>query len=76
MTTKYRLINQRAQPLELHLPSRVVVIAPQTEIELSEAEASTPQITSLVKRRYISVRALQPTASTPPEKPKRKRRSS
>ena len=51
----YRMTNLRSQPVELHLSDRVLVLAPYEQTEISEAELATPQLSTFLKRRLVSV---------------------
>ena len=68
---RYLLTNHQNQPLELHLPSGVVVIGPRGEREILEADLAVPQVRVLARTRTISFRAIAPEGTTKPEPQKR-----
>jgi len=73
MTTLVR--NQRAQPLELHLAGRTIVLAPYGEAEVSAADAAGAQIARLAATGYLSVLTDEPSDPGPgPELAKAARR--
>lgn len=71
---RYRVINQRDQPTELHCGGRVVVLAARATVELSEREISEPQLAGLARRGLLSLHALPdpPTARPPAAKTRRR----
>jgi hypothetical protein len=70
-TAKYLVFNHRDQPVELHCGHRVVVLPPQGQAELDEAEQASPQVQVLRQRRSVTVR---PVVVAPPAKPSRRKR--
>jgi hypothetical protein len=58
---RYIVRNEQDQPLELHLPSGVVLLAPGQSIELPEADLATPQLQVLRRTRLVSTH--QPAAT-------------
>lgn len=54
-TTHCLITNLRAQPLELHLAERVLVLEPYGQIDITEAELASAQITNLRDRHLIRV---------------------
>jgi|SRR5579871_3259580 len=74
---RYRALNQRAQPLELHCGARVVVVPPHGEVELSAEEIASPQLLQLRHIAYLEI--LPAAAETPPvsqSKPQKQAKSS
>lgn len=71
---RFRVINQRDQPVELHCGGRVVILASRAAAELSASEVSEPQLLGLERRGLLAIR----TVSEPPkvEKPVRRARKS
>jgi hypothetical protein len=67
--TKYRITNLRAQPLELHLPGRVLVLEPRGQAEVGEGEVTVPQLAHLARRRLVSVRRESAAPATPAASP-------
>lgn len=53
---RYRVINQRAQPVELHAGTRTVVVAPGAVAELAASEVATAQVQTLARRGLIDLR--------------------
>ncbi len=75
---RFRVINQRDQPVELHCGGRVVILASRAAAELSGSEVSEPQLVGLERRGLLAIRALPkpPEAqSAEAKKPARKPRS-
>ncbi len=66
---RYCITNQRAQPLELHLPGRVLIVGPHAQAELSAAELAEPQLQHLRRRRLLHVSPLAPPVAPPPVAP-------
>lgn len=62
---RYCITNQRAQPLELHLPGRVLIVGPHAQAELSAAELAEPQLQHLRRRRLLHVAPLAPPVAPP-----------
>jgi hypothetical protein len=59
-TTPCLITNLRAQPLELHLAEQVMVLEPYGQVDVTEADLSSPQIISLRDRHLISVQQVSP----------------
>lgn len=57
---RVRLINPRAQPVELHLGSTVHVLAAGQGIELDAASLALPQLAYLLGRKALAVRSVPP----------------
>lgn len=83
-TPSYIVLNQRDQPVELHLAGGVVVVPPRGQVELSADDVTSPQLQALMQRRVFVVRLAppptEPEAETPSADaetpaPKRRRRS-
>lgn len=55
-----RVRNTRQQPVELHLPGRVVVLSPAGAAELEPGEIASPQVQVLLRHRLIQIEASQP----------------
>jgi hypothetical protein len=58
--------NHLAQPVELHLASRTVVVAPYADAELSDAETQSEHVRHLSAAGHLSVQAA-PEAAAPVE---------
>jgi len=52
---KYLVLNQRDQPIELHLAERVLVLTPHGAAELDGNEIGSPQLQTLAYQRLISL---------------------
>jgi hypothetical protein len=61
--TRCLLTNHENQPLELHLPSGVVVIGPRAEREICEADLASPQVRALARARIVTSRMVAPAAA-------------
>lgn len=55
---RYRVINQRDQPVELYCGGQVVVLAARSTAELGESEIAQPQLQGLARRGLISIQPL------------------
>lgn len=55
---RFRVINQRDQPVELHCGGRVVILASHAAAELSASEVSEPQLVGLERRGLLAIRAV------------------
>jgi hypothetical protein len=73
---RYQVINHRSQPTELHLGERVLVLPPHGQTEVTESEATVPQLKLMVRRRLVSlVPILSPAPAQEQPAPKKKPRS-
>jgi hypothetical protein len=70
-----RLINTSTRPVELHLPSGVVVIGAQGETTCSAADLESPQVKVLSQRGVLMARPLQPPSDSAPAPERRSGRS-
>ena len=50
---RHIVINQTNQPVELHLPSGLIVLAPRGRAEVSESDLSAPQLQELRRSRLV-----------------------
>jgi hypothetical protein len=72
---RHFVTNHRNQPVELHLPSGVIVLGPREEVEIQEVDLATPQLEVLRQNRLITTRAVVETPPvTAPERKRRKTR--
>ena len=55
---RYRVINQRDQPVELHCGGQVVVLAARAIAELGDSEIAQPQLQGLARRGLLSIQPL------------------
>ena len=51
----YKLHNQSAQPIELHLPERVLVLAAHGSAEIEEGAKNSAQLQVLLKTHQVSM---------------------
>ena len=59
--------NNQNQPVELHLPSGVLVLLPRETAELSEDDLAAPQLRALQRGRRITLqRSTEPAPVTAP----------
>ena len=59
-----RLRNRRQQPVELHLPSGVLVLPPGGEAQVARSVLAAPQVALLIARHALDT-APQPEAAAP-----------
>lgn len=75
---RYRIINQRSQPVELHCGHDVVVLPPLGEAEVDETARDSPQVETLARRGLVAVHRIEPPPPEPdagtPRSPRRRRR--
>lgn len=57
---RVRLVNMRAQPVELHLADGVRVLAAGQDIELDAGALAAPQVAHLLHRKALAAQAVQP----------------
>ena len=63
---RYFVRNHQNQPLELHLPGGVLVVSPNEEAEIREADLEHGQLRVFRKQRLVSVREEAEAADTEP----------
>ncbi len=63
---RYFVRNHQNQPLELHLPGGVMVVSPNEEAEIREADLEHGQLRVFRKQRLVSVREEAQAADTEP----------
>jgi hypothetical protein len=51
----FRIHNERNQAVELHLPTRVLALAPYGAAGLTGEELAAPQVSVLIRQSYLSV---------------------
>lgn len=64
---RHMVRNQQRQPVELHLPSGVLLLLPGEIAEVSEADLAAPQLQLLCTSRLISTQRSTVSASDPDE---------
>lgn len=63
---RYFVRNHQNQPLELHLPGGVLVVSPNEEAEIREADLEHGQLKFFRKQRLVSVREEGQAGDTEP----------
>ena len=58
----YDVVNERDQPVELHLADRVVVVPAFGAASLTEQDVRVPQVQMLIAQRLITARESVPEA--------------
>jgi hypothetical protein len=51
----FRIHNERNQAVELHLPARVLALAPYGAADLTGDELAAPQVAVLIRQSFLSV---------------------
>ncbi len=65
---RYEVLNQRDQPVEIHLASEVIVLPASGTAEISTEALASPQVQQLCRQLYVTTRpvAPAPVAATEP----------
>lgn len=61
-SARHLVINHQNQPVELHLPSGLVVLPPRGQAVVSEADLAAPQLRVLCSGRQITTHEVAPAA--------------
>lgn len=63
---RHRVTNRQNQPVELHLPSGLIVLPPRGEADVDASDLESPQLRVLRKGRRITAEEIAPAAPAPP----------
>lgn len=62
---RYVVVNHQNQPVELYLPSGLIVLPPRGQAELAEADLAAPQLRVLCASRVVTTREAAPAEPQP-----------
>ena len=72
---RYTVFNERDQPVELHLPDRVLSLGPREQVELDASAVASPQLDGLRRQGLLGVYPVEASAASETSKAARASRA-